>query len=182
MPIITSENGTKKVVNKIIHSVDGTKKQIGKIYHSVNGLKTLVYQSREYTKDWTIFECNNINNLHLSAGEKIDSFPKYVEFGGTINSKLGCILDMEVKANDTLIFENIRFNTTDTEQEFNLSIYINDTFINEYSTVGSGNISLFEFKLGVSGSLKITLSCGGGVSTNNVIFSLNTIRLNSYEL
>lgn len=182
MPIITSENGTKKVVNKIINSVDGTKKQIGKIYHSINGLKTLVYQSREYTKGWTISECNNINNLHLSAGEKIDSFPKYVEFGGTINSKLSCILDMEVKANDTLIFENIRFNTTDTEQEFSLGIYVNDRFINEYSTVGSGNRSLFEFKLGVSGSLKIILSCGGGVSTNNVIFSLDTIRLNSYEL
>lgn len=182
MPIITGADGAKKKINRIMHSVGGAKKEIGKIYHSVNGLKTLVYQSREYTKGWTVSECNNINNLHLSAGEKIDSFPKYVEFGGTINSKLSCILDMEVKANDTLIFENIRFNTTDTEQEFNLSIYISDTFINEYSTVGSGSKSLFEFKLGVSGSLKIILSCGGGISTNNVIFSLDTIRLNSYEL
>lgn len=182
MPIITSENGTRKYINRIIQSTNGMQKDIGEIYHSINGIKTLVYQSREYTKGWTISECNNINNLHLSVGEKIDSFPKYVEFGGTVNSKLGCILDMEVKANDKVSFENIRFNTTDTEQEFNLSIYINDVFINEYSRVGSGGKSLFEFKLGVSGSLKVILSCGGGISTNNVVFSLDTIRLNSYEL
>lgn len=107
MPIITSVNGAKKEINRIIHSVGGTKNDIGKLYHGVEGAKKLVYQSRGYYKaEWEVMESYGVSSI--SVGNKYKNLPDFLYLNKQ-NSKQQYIWlrlnNIELKSGDKFIYK-----------------------------------------------------------------------------